>query len=170
MDDLIRNSLSRFLRHVQETHWSGRENEAVNLYALGFLLGGYLFGVKIHPTKIGIEVAVADDPKKGKNSQVRKDLVIWPKSGMNRWHPGNLPRNKPLTILEWKVQRANAANPRGTKHDLDWMKIYSRKSARPGFIGYCVFLDLRSAQATVSVTRVAKGKSEPFLIENLNVK
>jgi hypothetical protein len=170
MDKLIAQSLRGFRRHVQETHWSGRENEAVNIYALGFLLGGDLAGVKLDPTQIGIEVAVADAPKKGKNAQVRKDLVIWSEAGMNRWHPGNLPRNKPLAILEWKVQRPNAAKPRDTEHDLDWLKSYSAKLARPDFIGYCVFLDLRSSPAMISVTRVAMGKGEPFSIENLNDK
>ena len=168
MDKLIAQSLRRFRRYVHDTHWSGRENEAVNLYALGFLLGGDLDGVKLEPTQIGIEVAVAVALKKGKKAQVRKDLVIWPEAGMNRWHPGNSPRNKPLAILEWKVQRPNAAKPRGTEYDLDWLKRYSTK--RPDFIGYCVFLDLRSVPATISVKRVAMRKSKPFPIEKLNDK
>jgi hypothetical protein len=171
MDKLIRQSLRRFLRHVQETNWSGRENEAVNLYALGFLLGGELAGVKLDPTQIGIEVAVAVALKKGKKAQVRKDLVIWPEAGMNRWHPGNSPQNKPLAILEWKVQRSDTAKPRGTKYDLDWLKDYSTTAdARPDFIGYSIFLDLRSSPAIIAAKRVSMGESAPFPIENSNDK
>lgn len=162
MDQLIAQSLSRFLRHVRETKWSGRENEAVNLFALGFLLKGTLAGAKLQPTQIGIEVAVANAPKKGKNAQVRKDLVIWPEPGMNRWHPGGLPQNRPLAIMEWKVRRPGAAKPRGIIHDLAWLKSYSAKSACPDFVGYCVLLNLLSLPAEISVTRVAEGKDAPF--------
>lgn len=164
MDQLIVLSLHRFLRHVRKTHWSGRENEAVNLYALGFLLKCTLAGVKLHPTQIGIEVAVADAPKKGKNAQVRKDLVIWPEEGMNRWYPGGSPQNKPLAIMEWKVRRPGVRKPQGAEHDLAWLKTYSAKFAHPDFVGYCVYLDLMRSPAEVSVTRVAKGKKEPLSI------
>jgi hypothetical protein len=164
MDQLIVKSLRAFIRCVQETNWHGRENEAVNLFALGFLLKGVLAGAKLHPTQIGIEVAVADAAKKGKNAQVRKDLVIWPEEGMNRWYPGGSPQNKPMVIMEWKVQRPGVRKPRGAEHDLAWLKSYSVKSARPGFIGYCVYLDLATQPAGVMVTRVAKGKVEPFPI------
>jgi hypothetical protein len=164
MDQLVTQSLRRFLEHVRKTRWTGRENEAVSLYVFGFLVGSTLAGVALDPTQIGIEVAVARAPKKGKNAQVRKDLVIWPTAGMNRWHPGGSPRNKPLAILEWKVRRHRAAQPRGAGHDLKWLKAYSSKTARPDFVGYCVWLDLASSPAAVSVIRVAKGKSEPFSI------
>ena len=150
---------------MHENQWSGRENEAVNLFALGFLLKGTLNGPRLDPTQIGIEVAVANAPKKGKNAQVRKDLVIWPKAGLNRWYPGGSPRDKPQAILEWKVRRLDAAKPRGAKRDLAWLKSYSTNIARPDFVGYCVYLDLTSHPACIAAIRVAKGQEKPFSTE-----
>ncbi len=165
IDHLVRRSLGAFLTHVCDTRWLGRENEAVSLYALGFLLeSSDSTSDTLTPTQIGIEVAAADAPSKGPRSQVRKDLVIWPEPRMNRWHPGRSARNRPLAILEWKVRRPGVGKPQGASHDLEWLRRYSSSRARPGFVGYSVFLDLAVTPATISVIRVAHGKIKRFMI------
>src|SRR5215475_11962231 len=79
LEPIIERALRRFLAHVRDVGWHGRENEAVSLYAFGFLQrecvpGGPL----VDATQIGIEVGAAPAPVKGPRARVRKDLVIWP--------------------------------------------------------------------------------------------
>lgn len=149
IDQIIIRSLRSFLAYINDKGWFGRENEAVNLYAFGFLQRECSDeGPLIDPTQIGIEVGAADTPK-SPQSQVRKDLVIWPEPGANRWHPVS-PRIEPLVIMEWKVQRPNI-RPSKTQGDIAWLVRHCESSAT---IGYSVLLDLRSAPVRLSVVRV----------------
>jgi len=87
LDQIVTHSLSGFLDYINQHGWTGRENEAISLYAFGFLQKECSPSRPLYdPMQIGIEVAAANTPK-GLNSQVRKDLVIWPTPGANRWYP-----------------------------------------------------------------------------------
>lgn len=157
-DIIIERSLKEFISYVRNQSWFGRENEAVNLYAFGFLLRqlskkGPLFD----PTQIGIEVGVAPTPK-GPNSRVRKDLAIWPRPAMNCWFPTlDLP-NYPVAILEWKVRRPEAPTPRGKKHDIEWLTAHT--SIHEYCVGYTVDLNLIKQPAMLNVLRFYQGQSE----------
>ena len=149
IDGIIIHSLRSFLAYINEKEWFGRENEAVNLYAFGFLQRECSDeGPLIDPTQIGIEVGAADTPKSTR-SQVRKDIVIWPEPGVNRWYPAS-PRTEPLAIMEWKVQRPNI-RPSKTQSDIAWLTRHCGSSAT---IGYSVLLDLRSPPARLTAVRV----------------
>jgi hypothetical protein len=164
IDELVRRSLGDFILHIRDIGWQGRENEAVNLYTFGFLLRSQSDSSgALGPTQVGIEVAVAVVPANGKKSQVRKDLVIWPEPGMNPWYPAGAGLNTPLAILEWKVVRAGSRRA-SLGYDLRWLKSNSKKLGRPDFVGYSVSLDLRPAQAQISVIRVAQGNEESLVI------
>jgi hypothetical protein len=83
LDKLIRTALTEFAADLSSRKWHGRENELVNLFTFGHLLRlGCPPRGNLDPTQIGIEVAVPQLPYWGKNPKrdVRKDLVIWPKS------------------------------------------------------------------------------------------
>lgn len=81
----MQRSLSDFLGYIRQNDWSGRENEAVSFYALGFLQRECEPDTLLNdPMQIGIEVGATDSTNKSPNSQTRKDLVIWPQPGGNR--------------------------------------------------------------------------------------
>lgn len=156
IEEIIERSLERFLFYVRENDWFGRENEAVNLYAFGFLLRECIStGPLVDPTQIGIEVGAAPAPKKGANACVRKDLVIWPQPEMNCWFPRSNSLNKPLAVVEWKVRRPNTRTPCGKQHDLDWLEAHT--SADVECIGYSVELNLASKPTSLAVMRFYHG-------------
>ena len=159
---IIERSLKEFLAHVREHIWFGRENEAVSLYAFGFLLKECsISGPLVDPTQIGIEVGAAPAPLKGANSRVRKDLVIWPKPAMNCWFPNTDLPNNPIAIVEWKVRRPKVSTSQGKKHDFEWLAAHT--SAHVECIGYSVELDLVNQPPLLNVIRFCKG--EPVKIE-----
>ena len=145
LDRLIVKSLGEFLSHVRITNWIGRENEAISLFAFGFLQK------HIKPTQIGIEVAVAPSPNKGINSHVRKDLAIWPASDMNRFFPRPGP-NEPLAVLEWKVHRKGFRS--GESNQSDIKKLTEYCTDHPSSVGYAVWLNLSSVPVEIVVDRI----------------
>ena len=151
LDRIISRSLRLFLDYINRKHWTGRENEAVSLYAFGFLqkecsARGPLFD----PTQIGIEVGAANT-KKSRKSQVRKDLVIWRTAGANRWYPQKK-RSEPLAILEWKVRRPGVKRRPTSRTDIDWLSRHCRRHKET--LGYAILLDLKENIAKLSVIRV----------------
>jgi hypothetical protein len=111
LDAVIEQSLRSFYQDISAADWCGRENEFVNLYALGHLAKQVCPDTILRNlTQIGIEVTVRQLPRlhhELKWMTVRKDLVIWPDPRMTLWKaekPCNrIPANEPLAVMEWKV-------------------------------------------------------------------
>jgi hypothetical protein len=162
LDGIISNSLKAFLAYINQTNWTGRENEAVSLYAFGFLQKECSQeGPLYDPMQIGIEVGAADTPK-GPNSQVRKDLVIWKAPGENRWNP-TYQESEPLAIMEWKVWRPETKRHPSTSADISWLSQHCGK--HPETVGYSIFLDLTDHPAKLTLIRVdSTGHSESLIM------
>lgn len=158
LDQIISRSLKSFLDYINMHSWTGRENEAVSLYAFGFLQKDCSQdGPLYDPMQIGIEVGAADTAKSPK-SQVRKDLVIWTKPGANRWYPAD-PRSEPLAIMEWKVRRPGIKRQPTSHADVDWLSEHCKSQTQT--MGYAVLLDLAVSPAKLQVVRVdARGLRE----------
>jgi hypothetical protein len=158
LDKIISRSLRSFLNYINRNSWVGRENEAISLFAFGFLQRECSAdGLLRDPTQIGIEVGAADTSKSPK-SQVRKDLVLWPEPGANRWHP-RTPRSEPLAIMEWKVKRPDARHRPTSRADIDWLGRHCRSHCDT--VGYAVLLDLTSHPSQLVAVRAdAKGSTE----------
>ncbi|MEW5980145.1 MAG: hypothetical protein AB1898_30490 [Acidobacteriota bacterium] len=155
---IIERSLARFITYVRENTWYGRENEAVSLYAFGFLQRECAAsGPLVDPTQIGIEVGAASTSRKGRNARIRKDLVIWPQPAMNCWFPRHVSSNKPLAILEWKVCRPDARTPRGAEHDFAWLTAHT--ASDPECIAYSVEMNLATEVPSLVVRRFHAGES-----------
>lgn len=151
LDQIISRSLKAFLNYINRQKWFGRENEAVSLYAFGFLQHERGRDRPLtNPAQIAIEVGVADTPK-GPKSQVRKDLIIWPTPGVNRWYPRQ-PRCEPLAIMEWKVRRPGVRGGFGTDRDVAWLSKHCAK--KPETVGYSVLLDLTGEKTSLQCIRV----------------
>jgi len=151
LDDIIVGSLKAFLDYVHQNNWIGRENEAVSLYAFGFLQKKCSDdGPLLSPTQIGIEVGASDTPK-SPNSQVRKDLVIWRTPGANRWYPAYR-KSEPLAIMEWKVRRPEMSRCPTSGADIDWLSQHCR--IHPETIGYAILLDLTEHPRELTLVRV----------------
>ena len=117
--------------HLHKSEWRGKENDCVNLFAHRFL------AKRVRPIdRIGIEVAVPQLSGKGRKQAVRKDLVIWKRSGDTTWGADWRAKAVPLAILEWKVKRGPAAKPTISARDRAWLKAF--RSKHRGFIGVCV--------------------------------
>ena len=151
LNQIIVRSLTGFLDYIHRKSWNGRENEAVSLYAFGFLQRERRKGSPLNdPTQIAIEVGAADTPKSPK-SQVRKDLVIWREAGANRWFP-ETPRSEPLAIMEWKVRRPGIPRRTTTTSDIEWLSTHCPGGGGP--VGYSILLDLSKDPATLTCIRV----------------
>jgi hypothetical protein len=179
LDSIVEKSLRSFYKDICALpEWCGRENEMVNLYALGHLAKHRAPGTILSKlTQLGIEVAVrqlpkevllkwnpkADKPKK----DVRKDLVIWRSPRMCLWKD-NVPCNVPLAIMEWKVNHyrnrdSHPKNRRDYPLDVNWLRETSAREGK-NFIGYAVLLDNARTPKTLLCTRVQAGAERPFLV------
>ena len=117
--------------HLHKSEWRGKENDCVNLFAHRFL------AKRVRPIdRIGIEVAVPQLSGKGRKQAVRKDLVIWKRSGDTTWCADWRAKAVPMAILEWKAMRGPAAKPTISARDRAWLKAFKRKHR--GFTGVCV--------------------------------
>src|SRR5437899_2366456 len=124
LDSIIEESLRSFYQDICSADFCGRENEMVNLYALGHLAKHIRPNTVLHDlTQIGIEVTVRQLPRlhhELKWMTVRKDLVIWRDPRTTLWKaekPCNrTPSNEPLAVMEWKVN--HFLNVRGHKENL----------------------------------------------------
>lgn len=171
LDAIVEASLCSFYRDIC-SEWCGRENEAVNLYALGHLAKQVRPGTILSDlTQIGIEVAVRQLPKctehPGRRNTVRKDLVIWPTAGMNLWK-ANLPHNEPLAVMEWKVNHyfnraVHQQNRREHLQDVQWLRETSQRLGNSDFIGYAVLLENLRSPRLLTCVRIHAGADQQFL-------
>lgn len=161
IEPILSESLSAFTRDLASRSWTGRrENEAVSLFALGFLLkhvrdDGPLFD----PAQLGFDVSVPQIKNQraltGRSSagpNVFKDLVVWPKPRMTCWDDAGRPRAVPLAILEWKF---DCHNTRLLAFDVAWLQEFT--SEYPGCLGYAVCATRRQSQVIVRYTKVQRG-------------
>jgi hypothetical protein len=127
----IGKTLKEFSAFICDSEWRGKENDCVNLFAHRFL------AQRVRPIdRIGIEVAVPQLIGKGRKQAVRKDLVIWKRSGGTTWSRDWVAKDVPQAILEWKVKRGPSAKPTISARDRAWLKAFKRKHR--GFTGVCV--------------------------------
>jgi hypothetical protein len=171
LDAIVEKSLRSFYRDIC-SEWCGRENEAVNLYALGHLAKHVVPGTVLSDlTQIGIEVAVRQLPKcdehPGRRDTVRKDLVIWPTAGMTLWKT-NLPHNEPSAIMEWKVNHyfsraAHGQNRQEHLQDIQWLHETSLRLAGSDFVGYAVLLENLQSPRVLTCVRIHAGVEQQFL-------
>ena len=116
---------------IGRSGWRGKENDCVNLFAHRFL------AKRIRPIdRIGIEVAVPQIGGGRRKQAVRKDLVVWKRSGQTTWGKDWKARAVPQAILEWKVKRGGVAKATISARDRAWLRAF--KSKHRGFIGVCV--------------------------------
>ena len=127
----IHAALKQMELHLHKSDWRVKENDCVNLFAHRFL------AKRVRPIdRIGIEVAVPQLGGKGRKQAVRKDLVIWKRSGGATWGRDWKAMAVPQAILEWKVKRGTSAKPIISGRDRAWLKAFKRK--HKGFIGVCI--------------------------------
>jgi hypothetical protein len=127
----IGKTLKEFSAFICDSEWRGKENDCVNLFAHRFL------AKRVRPIdRIGIEVAVPQLGGSRRKQAVRKDLVIWKRSGDTTWASDWRAKAVPLAILEWKVKRGATAKPTISNRDRVWLKAFKRKHR--GFSGVCI--------------------------------
>ena len=127
----IGKTLKEFSAFICDSDWRGKENDCVNLFAHRFLAKG------VRPIdRIGIEVAVPQLVGKGRKQAVRKDLVIWKRSGDTTWNADWKAKAVPQAILEWKVRRSPNAKAAISNRDRAWLKSF--KARHRAFVGVCV--------------------------------
>ncbi|MGA8430383.1 MAG: hypothetical protein WB729_11225 [Candidatus Sulfotelmatobacter sp.] len=163
LDSIVEQSLRSFYEDICSLEWCGRENEMVNLYALGHLAKQCVPGTILSElTQLGIEVAVRqlppDDEHRGRRQTVRKDLVIWPSARMTLWK-SDVPHNEPLAIMEWKVNHifnhaVHQENRREHLLDVRWLQETSNRLCGRDFLGYAVLIESMGTAKKLSCVRV----------------
>jgi hypothetical protein len=179
LDSIVEQSLRSFYEDISSSEWCGRENEMVNLYALGHLAKHVRSGTILSElTQIGIEMTVRQLPRlhhELKWMTVRKDLVIWPAPRMTLWKaekPCNrIPSNEPLAVMEWKVNhflnqavhKQNLDAHDEHKGDIQWLRDTSCRNGMKDFIGYAVLVQDTKVPKVLSCVRVQAGVERSFL-------
>lgn len=138
------DSLGQFLI---DSDWYGRENELVNLFAHSFLLKKQ--SSSLHPSQIGIEVAVKQIQRQGTKALVRKDLVIWRQPNQTVWKDLS-PENDPAVVVEFKIN-----DDRKCASDIEWLRLFT--NAYPGVVGYSVCGFITKTRG-VSYKRIENGE------------
>ncbi len=151
LEQLLHTTLTAFAQTVLRGTWYGKEREAVSYYAFGFLAKACREGTPLFdPGQIAIEgriPATAGHTKK----QVCKDLVIWPRPGMNCWE-GRQAVHLPLAIMEWKVNSRAFFN-----YDIQRLQEYT--GAYKGLLGIAVNFDVKHKRE-LRAARVLDGRVE----------
>lgn len=159
VDVLIRQSIEEFFEAISTSGWYGREHEAVSLFAFGHLIPRCSKECFLrHPAQICIEGAVRQTTGANRKKHVNKDLLIWPRPGMNCWCDGELTHD-PVCIMEWKVRRPNIRERGECPKDVKWLREFSKDA--PRFVGYALGIDLIDGEYVLYCTRVHRGESEP---------
>jgi hypothetical protein len=154
LDPVIRQSLKSLVEEVFDGAWFGREREVVSLYAFGHLQQHFREGHVLNdPTQIVLEAAVPQVAAPGRKRLVCKDLVIWPRALMTCWNEEQEPVQRPLAIVEWKVNATSVS-----RTDVNWLCAFSRW--QEDFVGYAVCLDLEQRRFKLSSTRVYRGEAQ----------
>ena len=161
LEDILRRSLTVFVQHVRNTGWWGKEREAMNYYAFGFLLkecrpGSVLFD----PAQLVIESRVRQIKKPKSKNEVCKDLAVWAAPGHGCWDAQRKSRQHPLAILEWKANTGKIF-----AYDRDWLVAFS--SGKPDFTGVCLSLNMLADPPTLNASLIRNGVETPewLLIE-----
>lgn len=166
IDNLVRPTLVDFTAWVFDNKWVGKEREAVNLYAMGYLLKKCEEGTPFHdPTQVAIEVLIRQPDGFGSKHSAARDLVIWRRPRQNAWarnKKGSFPQliaeTHPISILEWKVGR-----PAVDEKDIRWLKGYANE--RKKFVGYAITLDLDRRKFRLACGRIdSKGVDREWLV------
>lgn len=153
-DNLIALSLTDFAADMLDSGWRGKEHEWVSLFAFNYLLRQCVPGGPLYePGQLGIEVHVGQPPDYSKLA-VRRDIVIWPRSGMTCWGEDWKPHYHPLAILEWKVHRPGRRN-REQAHEREWLRRYTKWQSQP--VAYAVEVDLGRSPPTLTCCRFHAG-------------
>ena len=148
LERILHATLTAFAQTVLTGTWYGKEREAVSYYAFGFLAKACQQGTPLFdPGQLAIEgriPATAGHTKK----QVCKDLVIWPKSGMNCWECREA-IHLPLAIMEWKVNSREFFN-----YDIQRLQEYTAEYK--DLLGIAVTFNVKLKQA-LRAARVVDG-------------
>ena len=160
LDETVRSVLTDFAEAELDGSWNGRrEREAVSLFAFGHLVERARSGGTISDsTQIGLEVPVPQVTMDGENgnnkkNQVCKDVVIWPEPRMTCWDENHEPTVPPMSIIEWKFDRASIYNG-----DVEWLETFTEEY--PSCVGYAVSANQSKSRFTLSCTRVSDRQTQ----------
>lgn len=151
LEAIIRRSLTTFVHHVRDTGWWGKEREAVNYYAFGFLLKECAKdSVLFDPAQLVIESRVKQIDKPKSKNEVCKDLAIWAAPGQGCWDNARKSSQYPLAILEWK-----ANTDKIFAYDRDWLLSFS--TGKADFVGVCLSLNMHAEPPTLNASLIRNG-------------
>ena len=151
-DAIVEQSIKALSADARITNWQAKEHNWVSYFAFQHLLRHCRpEGVISHPGQIGIEVGVPQPPDCGFAAQAtRRDLVIWPTTGMTCWDADWNPVHHPLAILERKVHRPGRKN-RFVAHERRWLNSYC--TWQQSVIAYAIEIDGSINPSTITCSR-----------------
>src|SRR5713101_5166601 len=160
LDRIVETSLRELAAETLDSGWLGKEHDWVNRYVHGFLMNHCSPARPIASrAQIGIEVAVAQ-PKPWRGG-VRRDVVVWPRAGDTAWDKDWRPKNHPIAIQEWKVDRPHHRNP-DLRHQHDWLQKYTAWQRE--VVAYAIEVDTSRTPSFLRCVRYLAGaKNDSWL-------
>lgn len=139
IDRLIEDALVDFNGWFKDAEWVGKEHDAVNLFAMGFLAKGVRPGAAIYDLRqIRIESPVPQLVDHRAKPAVGKDLVIWKDPLATIWDTDYNIVNAPWVIVEWKFKRKGRKPNWFDDYDTKWLMGFTKQN--PGTFAYLVQL------------------------------
>ena len=137
IDRFIEDALIDFNGWFKDSSWVGKEHDAVNLFAMGFLAKEVQPGAAIYDLRqIRIEGPVPQLLGHRTKPAVGKDLTIWKDPLVTAWDSDYNIVNVPWVIIEWKFKR-KGSKPKGfDDYDSRWLSDFTKQN--PGTFGYLV--------------------------------
>lgn len=157
IDRFIEDALVEFIDWFHDTEWVGKERDAVNMFAMGFLAKRVQPGAAIYDLRqIRIESPVPQLVNHRNKPAVAKDLLIWKEPLMTAWNSDYNPVNVPWVILEWKFKR-KGRNPNWfDDYDANWLSDFTLQN--PGTFAYLVQLYAGKESRDVLWAKVKDGE------------
>lgn len=139
IDRFIEDALVDFTDWFKDAEWVGKEHDAVNMFAMGFLAKGVQLGAAIYDLRqIRIESPIPQLPEHRNKPTARKDLVIWHDPLATAWDAEYNSVNVPWVIVEWKFKRKGKKPNSFDDYDTKWLTGFTKQN--PGTFAYLVQL------------------------------
>lgn len=169
LDRIIKRSLRQLAIDTHVGRWCAKENDWVNYFAHKYLMKKCSErGPLKNEGQICIEVSVPQPlpRKKYPRPSVRRDLVIWSKSGetafdgscfAKRWSPCK----HPIAILEWTVHRPGHKKSGAIfEKERQWLLDYCKENQE--VLGYAILIDGTCLPRTLQCNRFFGGAEDKW--------
>ncbi len=158
IDRFLESAISEFATWIRDSSWLGKERDCVNIFATRFVRPAVSTNSAIKDyQQVRIECGVPQPKHKDYDRpSAAKDLVIWRGALDVAWDSDWNPVHAPWIVIEWKTRRRGHSNAMFDKHDVQWLRRFSKQN--PESFGYAVTVDFSKGQRHVHCAKFRQGQ------------